>query len=236
MDPFATATTVSVTVAPLQAVSAVEGASRPARAAGVFALVAVVGGALCWRAEPFVDHARAASLDRPLSALGYGLATHAVIAFGGVYLANKLSRFAPFGEGSGVVGLWFGLSLVAGQFRPRARPSDAADLSALAIFGGSERRATSQAFRSADLTAVFGGTSLDLRDAVVPDGETATITATALFGGVEIIVPRDWNVELDVLPILGGASDDRTRSERTHEGVDLVVTGFAAFGGVAVED
>jgi len=113
MDPFATATTVSVTVAPLQAVSAVEGASRPARAAGVFALVAVVGGALCWRAEPFVDHARAASLDRPLSALGYGLATHAVIAFGGVYLANKLSRFAPFGEGSGVVGLWFGLSLVA---------------------------------------------------------------------------------------------------------------------------
>jgi len=98
---------------PLQAVSAVQGASRPVRAAGVFALVAVVGGALCWRAEPFLAHARKASVDRPLSALGYGLATHAVIAFGGVYLANKLARFAPLGEGSGVVGLWFGLSLVA---------------------------------------------------------------------------------------------------------------------------
>jgi len=152
-----------------------------------------------------------------------------VVALGYV-AASEVWQFWP------LLVVAFGLSLVAGQFRPRARPSDAADLSALAIFGGSERRATSQAFRSADLTAVFGGTSLDLRDAVVPDGETATITATALFGGVEIIVPRDWNVELDVLPILGGASDDRTRSERTHEGVDLVVTGFAAFGGVAVED
>jgi len=130
----------------------------------------------------------------------------------------------------------FGLSLVVGQYRARVYPSDAGDLSALAIFGGSERRATSEVFRSADLTAIFGGTSLDLRDAVVPEGETATIDATALFGGVEVVVPRDWNVELDVLPILGGASDDRARSERTHDGVDLVVTGFAAFGGVAVAD
>lgn len=130
----------------------------------------------------------------------------------------------------------FGFSLVVGQYRSRVRSSDASDLSALAVFGGSERRVTSETFRSADLTAIFGGTSLDLRDAVVPEGETATITATALFGGVEVIVPRDWNVELDVLPILGGASDDRARTERTHERVDLVVTGFAAFGGVAVED
>ena len=57
----------------------------------------------------------------------------------------------------------------------------------------------------------------------------ARISAVALFGGVEVIVPRDWNVQLEVLPILGGASDDRPRRPEEHHlrlavlaGVDLL--------------
>jgi hypothetical protein len=41
---------------------------------------------------------------------------------------------------------------------------------------------------------------------------------------------------MDVLPVLGGASDDRARTERRNEDLDLVVSGFAAFGGVSVTD
>lgn len=131
----------------------------------------------------------------------------------------------------------FGLSLIAGQVRTRRRPATADDeyVSALAIFGGAEKRSVSSAFTGANLTAMFGGTELDLRDAEIAD-PPAHVSAIALFGGVSVIVPRDWNVELDVLPILGGAADDRPRREREHDDIDLVVSGFAAFGGVSVED
>ncbi|GGN85020.1 MULTISPECIES: LiaF transmembrane domain-containing protein [Haloarcula] len=128
----------------------------------------------------------------------------------------------------------FGVSLLLGQFRTRARETTAGTVTGLAVFGGSEQRSASQAFRGADLTAIFGGAELDLRDAAIPEGETATINATAIFGGVEVVVPREWNVRMDVLPILGAAADERTRSPEEHEAVDLVVTGLASFGGVSV--
>lgn len=131
----------------------------------------------------------------------------------------------------------FGLSILLGQVRTRVRETDDAFTSAFAAFGGVEKRNTSRQFSGADLTAIFGGTELDLRDASVAD-PPARINAVALFGGVDVIVPRDWNVQLDVLPVLGGATDDRPRREadQQREGVDLVVTGFAAFGGVTVDD
>lgn len=129
----------------------------------------------------------------------------------------------------------FGLSLILSQWRSRPTVAGESQGSALAIFGGSDQRSTSKEFAGANLTAMFGGAELDLRDAAVAD-PPAHVSAVALFGGVTIIVPRDWNVELDVLPILGAATDDRPRREGEHEHVDLVVSGFAAFGGVEVSD
>jgi hypothetical protein len=41
------------------------------------------------------------------------------------------------------------------------------------------------ALRGAELTAVLGGVTLDLRNAL-PAPEGATVTATAVFGGLEL--------------------------------------------------
>lgn len=128
-----------------------------------------------------------------------------------------------------------GLSIVLGQFRSRVRETDDAFTSAFAAFGGIDKRNTSRRFTGADLTALFGGVELDLRDAAIAE-PPARVNAVAMFGSVEVVVPRDWHVQLDVLPVLGGASDDRPRREGEHEAVDLVVSGFAAFGGVSVTD
>jgi predicted membrane protein len=129
----------------------------------------------------------------------------------------------------------FGLSLIAGQYRARAVARESDFLTSVAVFGGRDERSTSRAFHGADLTAAFGGVELDLRDAVV-EHPPATINASALFGGVDLIVPREWNVRVDVLPLFGAAEDERPRREEEHDEVDLVVTGFALFGGVSVDD
>lgn len=144
-------------------------------------------------------------------------------------------------EGADVADFWpvfiilFGLSLVLSQFRSAPRKTGSSHVTGFGIFGGSEKRFTGGSFTGANLTAMFGGAELDLRDAEITE-PPAHVSCIALFGGVEVKVPENWNVEMDVLPLFGGASDERMRRERDHEGTDLVVSGFAAFGGVSVKD
>ncbi|MFC7177112.1 LiaF transmembrane domain-containing protein [Halosegnis marinus] len=149
--------------------------------------------------------------------------------------------YATVGE---VLALWplllvaFGASLAVGTYRGRARTpgTDAAFVNALAVFGATERRPVGTAFRGADLVAAFGGVTLDLRDVERPTDGPVRVSATAVFGAAEVIVPRGWNVELDVLPVLGGVEDSRRRDPTDHDEVDLVVDGFVAFGGVELSD
>jgi len=144
-------------------------------------------------------------------------------------------------SGAFVLSLWpllvvlFGVSLILGQYRARSVARESDFLTSVAVFGGRSERSTSKSFHGADLTAAFGGVELDLRDAIV-EHPPATVTANAMFGGVEVIVPRDWNVRVDVFPLFGGAEDERPRRENEHDEVDLVVTGMALFGGVSVAD
>lgn len=95
---------------PMQTVGSIDvfGAPAPVRALVVFVLVAAVGGLLLWRFGPFVDRSIDASMARPLSSLVYGVAAHAVIAFGGVYLANQLGQVGLFGRSAGVLGVALG--------------------------------------------------------------------------------------------------------------------------------
>ena len=57
-----------------------------------------------------------------------------------------------------------------------------------------------------------------------------------VLAGAAQVVPRDSRVEVDVLPVVDAAEDERPRRAEEHETVDLVVTGFAGFGGVSVSD
>ena len=130
--------------------------------------------------------------------------------------------------------VFFGISVLLGQYRSRSKPTTADHPTAMALFGGSELRSQSKQFSGADLTALFGGVELDMRDAEISD-PPARVSVTAAFGGVDLVVPREWNVQIDVVPLFGGASDERTRDPDEHENVDLVVTGLVLFGGVGIE-
>lgn len=97
--------------------SAVLDAPGAVRGLAAFVLVAALGGLMLWRYEPVVDRSIDASMARPLSSLAYGVAAHAVIAFGAGYLATQLAGFDLLGRNAGVVGLLVGLllALLAGS-------------------------------------------------------------------------------------------------------------------------
>lgn len=109
------------------------------------------------------------------------------------------------------------------------------------MFGGVEKRNTSEAFVGGDLTTIFGETTLDLRDARLTE-RPARVDVTVLFGETQLIVPRDWIVQMDVVPVLGAAADERPRravggeESEANGAVDLVVSGFVAFGEASVRD
>jgi predicted membrane protein len=109
---------------------------------------------------------------------------------------------------------------------------------AVAIFGGCERRYTGQHFQSGKATSVFGGVELDLRDANIDD--EAVLEVSCIFGGVELRVPDSWYVHSRSLPVFGGF-EDKTRQSGVADASGakrktLVVTGVVVFGGVEIRN
>lgn len=75
------------------------------RAAVAFCGVALLGGLLVQRYGPFVERGVAATIDRPAVSLGYGVATHLVIAFAATYLATRVAETAALEFDPVTVGL-----------------------------------------------------------------------------------------------------------------------------------
>ncbi len=104
------------------------------------------------------------------------------------------------------------------------------------IFSGGERQIVSENFKGGKITAVFGGSEIDLTKAKMAPGSWE-LELACVFGGTTIIVPDDWNVKIEVTPVLGGFGDSR----KLHPGrtIDmsrqLVIRGAIVFGGGEVK-
>jgi predicted membrane protein len=100
------------------------------------------------------------------------------------------------------------------------------------VFSGGERQIVSDNFKGGKITAVFGGSEIDLTKAKLAPGRSE-LELACIFGGATIIVPDDWFVSIEVTPVLGGFSDSR----KLHPGrnIDpsrqLVIKGAVVFGG-----
>jgi predicted membrane protein len=100
------------------------------------------------------------------------------------------------------------------------------------VFGGGKNFITSKDFAGGAVSVVFGGCELDFTEAELAEG-TNILEINAIFGGIEIKVPRHWEVEVDVSGILGGFSDERRyyNSDNIDSSRKLIIKGSAIFGG-----
>jgi len=128
--------------------------------------------------------------------------------------------------------------LVRGQaFGPTQRPTVSTDpndtyLNDVAIFGGGEKIIAAHNFVGGKITAVFGGSNIDLRQATLAPG-TQVIDVLCLFGGSNLLVPAEWDVRMEAVSIFGGFSDKRQQvgEPQKEVGKTLVIRGLAIFGG-----
>lgn len=109
-----------------------------------------------------------------------------------------------------------------------------ASSTAVAIFGGAERKGQWVVPTSFTVTAIFGGIDLDLREARFASREVE-IQAVAVFGGIDIVVPPDVEVVVEGTGIMGGFSRPEEQREVPAGSPVVRVTGLALFGGVDVK-
>jgi predicted membrane protein len=165
-----------------------------------------------------------------------GLGPVVLLVIGVLLLLNQLDLVAVGAILWPIVAVVVGILLLVrrGQWGgEREQWSDRQDV--VALLGGSTTKSRAPHFRHANVSAVFGGATLDLSDAHLEPG--ARVDAVALFGGVDIIVPEGWRVSVSGVPIFGGY-EDKTKGDGPPppDAPELTVSATAIFGGVGVKN
>ncbi|MGH9114109.1 MAG: DUF1707 domain-containing protein [Acidimicrobiales bacterium] len=101
----------------------------------------------------------------------------------------------------------------------------------VAIMGGSHARGRWRAPREVSAFAFWGGVCIDLRHAVI-DGPSVDITAWAIMGGVDVIVPEGIPVEVDGMVLMGGATDLTRTTDPLPDAPVIRVHARGLWGGV----
>ena len=102
-----------------------------------------------------------------------------------------------------------------------------------AVFWGDSRKIKSENLKMGKITAIFGGSEIDLRDAnIAKDG--ANVEIVAMFGGVSVKVNENTLVKSDGLGVFGGFEDKSAKPAKPNG--TIVIKGSAVFGGVEVKN
>lgn len=111
-------------------------------------------------------------------------------------------------------------------------PSDFVDVNC--IFGGSKNKLFSQDLKGGQIVAVFGGPTIDLRQAQMQT-DNIVIHVTVIFSGIDFKVPENWKVVSEVMPIFGGTDDKRSINPAIVQDKTLLIKGLVLFGGMDIK-
>lgn len=105
------------------------------------------------------------------------------------------------------------------------------------IFGGGKKIIKSENFKGGKITAILGGSDIDLYDSKLAEGINY-LEILCIFGGCTLHLPKEWNVEFDVIPILGGFTDSRRKVPNLvyNPNSKIIIKGTCLFGGFEIKD
>lgn len=128
-------------------------------------------------------------------------------------------------------------SSVAAVFVVRSRvpafgAEDDAQFSVVAAMDGAVFESRTRGFVEARATAFMGGIELDLTGAHLAPG--AYLTLRAVMGGIDVIVPAHWRVEVMARSVMGGIGNLTDPDLHDDDAPLLVVDALAVMGGIEV--
>lgn len=120
--------------------------------------------------------------------------------------------------------------------RIQLKASDSSFIEEVNVFGGNKHIINAQEFKGGKLINVFGGSHIDLTQTKLGEGKNV-LEMVCVFGGVELIVPSDWVIHVEVASVLGGFADKRANINTTPQlGKELYIKGVVVFGGGEIKN
>lgn len=117
-------------------------------------------------------------------------------------------------------------------WRRREEAPESEELRVTSIMSGVKRHVPPQGFTDGEVTAFIGSVELDLREVQAPS-EPVSLEVSIVMGGVDLLLPSDWRVQIDPTVLLGGVEDKRPLSVTTEETQPhLRITGLVLMGGL----
>lgn len=99
-------------------------------------------------------------------------------------------------------------------------------------FGGSVKYVNSDDLSDVNIDCSFGGMKVYFDNAHLANHK-ATINLTSSFGGVEIFIPKEWNIKFDTSCSVGGV--DEKGLKNAEKGEDhLLIRGKISFSGLTI--
>lgn len=107
--------------------------------------------------------------------------------------------------------------------------------SSVAVFSGVEQKGKFIVAKNCRVAAIFGGCLIDLSQAQF-ESRDSRMSVSAIFGGVEILVPSGVRVEISSLPIFGGISKKIHNADLQGDAPVIHINAKAIFGGIEIRE
>jgi predicted membrane protein len=113
------------------------------------------------------------------------------------------------------------------------RMDDSTTFSVFAVWGHT-LRVVSGVFRRGDATAILAGHDIDLRGARI-EGPSATLDVFSWWGSINLIVPQNWRIVVEVVPLMGTVEDSSWAPAGEVAGT-LMVRGSVVMGNLTIKN
>jgi predicted membrane protein len=122
------------------------------------------------------------------------------------------------------------------QWKERAEtrinyPNDT--IETVAIFGGVKKNVLSKNFMGGEVTCVLGGAEINLLQADI--NGRVELEVNCILGGTKLIIPSNWDVQPEMVAVLGGIEDKRQMHTAISPDKVLILKGTSILGGIEIK-
>lgn len=103
----------------------------------------------------------------------------------------------------------------------------------VSVFGGVRKSVVSKTFKGGEITCVLGGAEVNFMQADIQG--RVVLEVTQVLGGAKLLIPSNWDVQPEMIAILGGIEDKRQVNNNISPDKVLVIRGTCVLGGIEIK-
>jgi predicted membrane protein len=103
----------------------------------------------------------------------------------------------------------------------------------VSIFSGVRKNVVSKTFKGGEITCVLGGAEVNFMQADIQG--RVVLEVTQVLGGAKLLIPSNWDVQPEMIAILGGIEDKRQVNNNISPDKILVIRGTCVLGGIEIK-